>query len=144
MSDDDSFDELLPWQSRQRQIGPDFSADSDDEPDGREYESDDCFSTASDRSLLQDPADDEFGHATGEEDTVCADTEPQENHPDDGESAPIVAPELPTLERTDLGLVSAPRNGTKKWRFAFYPLSWNMEVIAADHSKSQGISYVLG
>jgi hypothetical protein len=111
MSDDDSFDELLPWQSRQRQIGPDFSDDSDGEPDGRDYDSDDCFSTASDHSLLQDPVYGEFGHATGEEDSVCDDTELPENNTDDGESVPFVAPELPTLERDNLSLATAPRKG---------------------------------
>jgi hypothetical protein len=47
MSDDDSFDELLPWQSQQRQIEHIDTDDNHDEPDGRDYDSDDCSSTAS-------------------------------------------------------------------------------------------------
>jgi hypothetical protein len=70
-SDDDSFDKLLPRQSRQRQIGPNSSYNSDDEPDGRDYVSDDFFSTASDGSLLHDLVEDEFGRASGDEDSVC-------------------------------------------------------------------------
>ena len=61
--------------------------------------------------MLQDPVDDKFGHATGEEDSVCDDAEPPENNTDDGESVPFVAPELPTLERDDLGLTTAPCKG---------------------------------
>jgi hypothetical protein len=88
-----------------------LSNDSDDEPDGRDYDSDDCFSTASDRSLLQDPVDDEFGRASGEEDSVCDDVEPPENNPDVGESIPIVALELQTLKHYDLGQATAPCKG---------------------------------
>jgi hypothetical protein len=103
MSDDDSFDALLPWQSQHRQIEHIDTDDNHDEPDGRDYDSD--------GSLLHDHVNDEFGHASSDKDSICADTEPQETHPDDGESVPFVAAELPTLERTDLGLASAPRNG---------------------------------
>ena len=63
MSDDDSFDKLLPWQSQQRQIGHIETNDSDDKPDGRNYDSDDCFSTASNGSLLHNHVYDKFGHA---------------------------------------------------------------------------------
>ena len=111
MLDDSSLDDLLPSQSRQRIRGPIFDDSSDDEDDGHDFEVDDCFSTASDAGLLQEDGDDDFGGAGGAEDRSLDDAEGQEMNPDDQESAPIVPPELPALERADLGMNSPKRSG---------------------------------
>jgi hypothetical protein len=84
--------------------------------------------------LLHDPVDDEFGRASSNEDNICNDVEPPENHPGDGESIPIVAPELPTLEHVNLGQASAPRNGRSHTAHLFDDkevclLSFNMEQL---------------
>jgi hypothetical protein len=67
-----------------------------------------------------------------------------------GEFVLFVAPELPTLERDDLGLATAPHKGRSladhlvdDKEVGLLSLIWNTEVMAADRSKSPVKSYVL-
>ena len=108
MSDDDSFDDLLPWQSRQRVWDPICDGDTDDELDLNEEQSGDCMSTASASSVEEeddqgspvDTGDGDSRKRKADEITNISVIDTEE-----------VDAELPATERADMGTNTKPRPG---------------------------------
>lgn len=101
----------MPHQSRECLIGDSSGDDSDDEQDLENYYSDNCFSTCSFGSVVDDDIEDQLALSPDNEGPAESASVGSQNRVENDDAAVEMPPELPPEEMADMGAPTSSKSG---------------------------------